>query len=144
MQNSRSYRDRQPSGRGKNQMLTDHSPRYHRHGPMDTPDYGGSSEERNQWSSPRSQAPAFVVNGHEKPIPSDVPQSTRPAFVVVPRGNPPEGKLEFGSLGPVTVGVPSPGQGNNFESVNPVGRGLGSVIPESTVERPYKSLNHAR
>ncbi|THU59751.1 hypothetical protein C4D60_Mb07t05370 [Musa balbisiana] len=143
--NSRSYRDRQPSGRGKNQMLTDHSPRYRRHGHhMDTPDYGGSSEERNQWSSPRSQAPAFVVNGHEKPIPSDVPQSTRPAFVVVPRGNPPEGKLEFGSLGPVTVGVPSPGQGSNFESVNPVGRGLGSVIPESTVERPYKSLNHAR
>ncbi|URE15695.1 hypothetical protein MUK42_12502 [Musa troglodytarum] len=142
--NSRSYRDRQPSGRGKNQMLTDHFPRYRRNGHMDTPDYGGSSEERNQWSSPRSQAPAFVVNGHEKPIPLDVPQSTRPAFVVAPHGNVSGGKLEFGSLGPVTVGVPSPGQGGNFESANPVGRASGSVIPESTVERPYKSLNHAR
>ncbi|KAJ8461089.1 hypothetical protein OPV22_034015 [Ensete ventricosum] len=158
--NSRSYRDRQPSGRGKNQMLTDHFPRYRRNGHMDTPDYGGSSEERNQWSSPRSseernqwssprsQAQAFVVNGHEKPIPLDVPQSTRTASVVVPHGNgsayPPDGKLEFGSLGPVAVGVPSPGQGGNFESANPIGRGSGSVIPESTVERPHKSLNHAR
>ncbi|RWV95554.1 hypothetical protein GW17_00041818 [Ensete ventricosum] len=160
MQNSRSYRDRQPSGRGKNQMLTDHFPRYRRNGHMDTPDYGGSSEERNQWSSPRSseernqwssprsQAQAFVVNGHEKPIPLDVPQSTRPASVVIPHGNgsayPPDGKLEFGSLGPVAVGVPSPGQGGNFESANPISRGSGSVIPESTGERPYKSLNHAR
>ncbi|WOK96711.1 hypothetical protein Cni_G05418 [Canna indica] len=146
--NSRSYKERQLTGRGKNQMPINQLPRYRRNGHGDTLHHGGSSEERNHGSSPLPQAPSFVGNGHEKPLPLDVPQSPHPTFVVVTPGNgfsyPSEGKLEFGSLGPVPVGVSSPGRGSNSESGNAVGQGSGSTVPAPAVERSYRSLNHER
>ncbi|RWV90483.1 hypothetical protein GW17_00047309 [Ensete ventricosum] len=131
--NSRAYREKNSSGRGKNEMLTNHLSRNRKHGHMDTPQYGSLSEERNHWPSPWPQTPTSMGNGYERPISLDVPQSSRPVSTAVPHGNgyayPPESKLEFGSLGPVTVEVSSPGQGSNLKS----------VVPASTVESPPKS-----
>ncbi|RRT61081.1 hypothetical protein B296_00044500 [Ensete ventricosum] len=100
---------------------------------MDTPQYGSLSEERNHWPSPWPQTPTSMGNGYERPISLDVPQSSRPVSTAVPHGNgyayPPESKLEFGSLGPVTVEVSSPGQGSNLKSVNVIGQVSGLNQP---------------
>lgn len=146
----RSYKERQPSGRVKNQIHTNTNqfPRYRKNGHGDSPNHGVSSEERNHGPSPQPQIPISVENGHDKLIPSVVPQTSSAASVMPsPRNGfpyPSMGKLEFGSLGPVAVGVSSPGRGRNIESTNVVGRGPASVIPESTVEKPHKSLKHER
>ncbi|CAL9754456.1 unnamed protein product [Musa acuminata subsp. burmannicoides] len=143
--NSRAYREKHSSGRGKNEMLTNHLSRNRKHSHMDTPQYGSLSEERNHWPSPWPQTPS-MGNGYERPISLDVPQSSPPVSTAFSQSNgyayPPERKLEFGSLGPVTVEVSSPGRGSNLKSANATGQGSGSAVPASTVERPPKSLKN--
>lgn len=125
-------------------MLTNHLSRNRKHSHMDTPQYGSLSEERNHWPSPWPQTP--MGNGYERPISLDVPQSSPPVSTAFSQSNgyayPPERKLEFGSLGPVTVEVSSPGRGSNLKSANATGQGSGSAVPASTVERPPKSLKN--
>lgn len=125
-------------------MLTNHLSRNRKHSHMDTPQYGSLSEERNHWPSPWPQTP--MGNGYERPISLDVPQSSPPVSTAFSQSNgyayPPEHKLEFGSLGPVTVEVSSPGRGSNLKSANAIGQGSGSAVPASTVDRPPKSLKN--
>ncbi|XP_074570727.1 uncharacterized protein LOC141827395 [Curcuma longa] len=144
--NSRSYRERHVSGRGRNQVQANHLPRYWRNGHGDSPYYEGSSDERNHVPPPPPIPPSFFGNGHGDPISTDCPQSPGSAFMVVSPANgypyAPEGKLEFGNFGPVTTGSLSSGRGGNFESANAVSRGSGSSIPALTVESPHRSLNN--
>ncbi|KAG6499414.1 hypothetical protein ZIOFF_039200 [Zingiber officinale] len=140
--NSRSYRERQFSGRGWNQMQANHLHRYHRNGHGNSPYYEGSSDERNHVPPPPPLPASFFRNGHGDAIPLDQPESPGSAFMVVSPD--PEGKLEFDNFGPVTMGVSSSERSSNRESANAVDRGSRSSIPASTVERPHRSLNNER
>ncbi|XP_074558461.1 uncharacterized protein LOC141814400 isoform X2 [Curcuma longa] len=141
--NSRSYRERQFSGRGRNQMQANHLPRYHRNGHGDSP-----SDERNHVPPPPPLPASFLGNDHGDAISLDRPKSPGPAFMVVSPANgypyAPEGKLEFGNFGPVTMGLSSSERGSNLESANAIDKGSRSSIPASTVERPHRSLNNER
>ncbi|XP_042402577.1 uncharacterized protein LOC121992343 isoform X2 [Zingiber officinale] len=140
--NSRSYRERQFSGRGWNQMQANHLHRYHRNGHGNSPYYEGSSDERNHVPPPPPLPASFFRNGHGDAIPLDHPKSPGSAFMVVSPD--PEGKLGFDNFGPVTMGVSSSERSSNRESANAVDRGSRSSIPASTVERPHRSLNNER
>ncbi|XP_010922725.1 uncharacterized protein [Elaeis guineensis] len=142
----RPYRERQ-STKGRNAAHANHQPRSRNNGKVEA-STGMTLEEGSQEPSSQAQVPFFSGNGRGKPATLDVSQSSRPALKGVSHSNgfvyPSEGKLAFGSFGPVPVEVSLLERGSRVESFGTQGQGSGPAIPVSTEKKPGMSLRHER
>ncbi|XP_020688609.1 uncharacterized protein LOC110104016 [Dendrobium catenatum] len=111
--NHRVYKERQYPGRGKNPMTANQFPRPRINGRADI------SHDKNLEKGPHEPATQFGGSGRGRPPVLDIPHlSFRPALKGSPHANginlPTDyGRLEFGSLGPVSFGTLSLENGNS-------------------------------
>ncbi|RWW17630.1 hypothetical protein GW17_00018437 [Ensete ventricosum] len=133
--NSRSYRERQSPGRGKNQTPPNQLSRSRNNSRLEV--QVRNLLEGNNETLPQPHSAVFT----------DVLQPSCTANRGVSHGNgivhDLEGKLEFGSLGPVKLRVSSPEQGKRLESVSPSNQSSAATL-ESTVQRPSTNLRYER
>ncbi|KAJ8506494.1 hypothetical protein OPV22_007380 [Ensete ventricosum] len=133
--NSRSYRERQSPGRGKNQTPPNQLSRSRNNSRLEV--QVRNLLEGNNETLPQPHSAVFT----------DVLQPSCTANRGVSHGNgivhDLEGKLEFGSLGPVKLRVSSPEQGKRLESVSPSNQSSAATL-ESTVQRPSMNLRYER
>ncbi|URE07361.1 hypothetical protein MUK42_21293 [Musa troglodytarum] len=133
--NSRSYRERQSPGRGKNQTPPNQLSRSRNNSRLEVQDR--NLLEGNNETLPQPHSPVFT----------GVPQPSCSANRGLSHGNDIvldlKGKLEFGSLGPVKLGVSSPEQSKRLESVSPSYQSSAAIL-ESTVQRPSTNLRYER
>ncbi|XP_042437685.1 uncharacterized protein LOC122023577 isoform X1 [Zingiber officinale] len=122
--NSRSYKERQSPGRRKNPVSPNHLSRSRNNGRLDGQQDRNLLEEGNDEPLSQPHSPVYCVNDHGKPALLDAPQSqhSRPGFRGISNANDSvhqlNGKLEFGSLGPVPLRV-SLEQSSRHESTSP-------------------------
>ncbi|KAG1338138.1 hypothetical protein COCNU_04G004440 [Cocos nucifera] len=142
----RPYRERQ-STKGRNAAHANHQPRCRNNGKVET-STGMSLEVGSQEPSSQAQVPFFSGNGRWKPATLDVSQSSRPVLKGGSRSNgfgyPSEGKLAFGSFGPVPVEASLPEQGSRVESFSTQGQGSGPAFPVLTEKKPGMSVRYER
>ncbi|XP_020101422.1 uncharacterized protein LOC109719259 isoform X2 [Ananas comosus] len=134
--NSRSYKERLSPGRGKNSLASNHQLKSRYNGRADMHIDTISSEEAGP-ELPPIQAQVPARNGHGRPTFQEIPHSSRHSPRGVLHGNgvvhPQESKLEFGSFGPVQVGVALPEHGNRPDSVHPHTQASGPASPMQRV-----------
>ncbi|XP_008798573.2 uncharacterized protein LOC103713424 isoform X2 [Phoenix dactylifera] len=143
----RSYRERQ-STKGRNAAHANHQPRFRNNGKVETSTGMSLSEEGSHEPSSQAQVTIFSRNGRGKPATLDISQSSRPALKGSSCANgfvyPSEGKLAFGSFGPVPVEVSLLERGSRVESFSTQGQGYGPAIPVSTEKKPGMSVRRER
>lgn len=140
--NHRVYKERYYPGRGKNPFSANQFPRSRINGRTDI------SHDKNFEKGPHEPAtralPTFGGSGRGRPPVLDIPQSSfRPALKVSPRANginlPVDyGRLEFGSLGPVSLGTLPLENGNSH------GQGSGFSNAASIEQKPAINSNRER
>ncbi|XP_074580814.1 uncharacterized protein LOC141837282 [Curcuma longa] len=144
--NSRSYKERQSPGRRKNPVSPNHLSRSRNNGRLDGQQDRNLLEEGNDEPLSQPHSPVCGVDDHGKPDSLDAPRSqySRPGFRGISNATDSvhqlNGKLEFGSLGPVPLRVSSE-QSSRHELTSPNQRNAPTITVN---QRPSLSIKCER
>ncbi|KAG0467477.1 hypothetical protein HPP92_019057 [Vanilla planifolia] len=148
--NTRTHKERHSPGRGKNPMNANQIPRPWNNGRADM-SYGmGFIERGPNEAATQTVVPVFGGNGRGKPPLVDIPKApSRPALKGSPHGNVVHTpldycNLEFGSLGPVSLVIPTTEHGKKLDFINSSVQGAGIRNTASSIQSPVINSNSSR
>lgn len=146
--NYHGYKERNSPGRGKNTVAGNHFSRHRNNGRPETTRESNSEEKGGHVLPPQLQLPVSSGNGRGKTAMSDMSNSVRPSLKETSPSNSlafsSERELEFGSFGPVPLGLTSPEPVRKLDPAIPRTQGSGLTVTAATFQRPLVSSNRER